>query len=99
MIKVVADLDRGVLVGATAVGPAGGEIIGMLVTAIHGEVPVATLRGMHFAYPTFHRAIETALDDLSPIGSGARAARRRSHHAQPAITTTTSRAPAISSMT
>ncbi|GAA1533897.1 dihydrolipoyl dehydrogenase family protein [Nocardioides humi] len=65
LIKVVADLDRGVLVGATAVGPAGGEIIGMLVTAVHAEVPLATLRGMHFAYPTFHRAIETALADVS----------------------------------
>ncbi|NYI47582.1 pyruvate/2-oxoglutarate dehydrogenase complex dihydrolipoamide dehydrogenase (E3) component [Nocardioides aromaticivorans] len=65
VIKVVADLDRDVLVGATAVGPSGGEIIGMLVTAIHAEVPLATLRGMHFAYPTFHRAIETALGDIS----------------------------------
>ncbi len=64
IIKVVADLDRGVLVGATAVGPAGGEIIGMLVTAVHGEVPLAVLRGMHFAYPTFHRAIETALGEI-----------------------------------
>lgn len=64
VIKVVADLDRGVLVGATAVGPAGGEIIGMLVTAVHGEVPLDVLRGMHFAYPTFHRAVETALGDI-----------------------------------
>ncbi|KRB74101.1 pyridine nucleotide-disulfide oxidoreductase [Nocardioides sp. Root190] len=65
IIKVVADLDRGVLVGATAVGPAGGEIIGMLVTAVHAKVSLDTLRGMHFAYPTFHRAIETALDSIS----------------------------------
>ncbi|MBM7520207.1 dihydrolipoyl dehydrogenase family protein [Nocardioides nitrophenolicus] len=65
LIKVVVDLDRGVLVGATAVGPAGGEIIGMLVTAVHAEVPLTTLRGMHFAYPTFHRAIETALSAVS----------------------------------
>lgn len=65
LIKVVADLDRDILVGATAVGPSGGEVIGMLVTAIHARVPLATLRGMHFAYPTFHRAIETALGDIS----------------------------------
>lgn len=64
LVKVVADTDRGVLVGATAVGPGGGEILGLLVTAVHAEVPVATLRGMHFAYPTFHRAILTALEDL-----------------------------------
>ncbi|HYG94473.1 MAG TPA: NAD(P)/FAD-dependent oxidoreductase [Nocardioides sp.] len=64
VIKVVADADRGVLVGATTAGPAGGEMIGLLATAVHAEVPVARLRTMHFAYPTFHRGIETALQDL-----------------------------------
>jgi len=65
LVKVVEDADRGVLVGATAVGPAGGEILGFLAVAVHAAVPVATLRGMIYAYPTFHRAIETALGDLS----------------------------------
>ncbi len=65
LVKVVEDADRGVLVGATAVGPAGGEILGFLAVAVHAEVPVATLRSMIYAYPTFHRAIETALADLS----------------------------------
>jgi pyruvate/2-oxoglutarate dehydrogenase complex dihydrolipoamide dehydrogenase (E3) component len=64
LIKVVEDAERGVLVGATAMGPAGGEILGFLAVAVHARVPTATLRGMIFAYPTFHRAIETALDDL-----------------------------------
>lgn len=65
LVKVVEDADRGVLVGATAVGPAGGEILGFLAVAVHAEVPVATLRSMIYAYPTFHRAIETALADLA----------------------------------
>jgi pyruvate/2-oxoglutarate dehydrogenase complex dihydrolipoamide dehydrogenase (E3) component len=65
IIKVVADADRGVLVGATAVGPAGGEILGLLAAAVHAEVQVATLLTMHFAYPTFHRAIEAALQELA----------------------------------
>ena len=65
VIKVVEDADRGVLVGATVVGPAGGESLGHLALAVHAEVPVATLRTMIYAYPTFHRAIESALDDLS----------------------------------
>ncbi|MDQ4053680.1 MAG: NAD(P)/FAD-dependent oxidoreductase [Actinomycetota bacterium] len=65
IIKVVADADRGVLVGATAVGPSGGEILGLLAAAVHAEIPVATLSTMHFAYPTFHRGIETALQDLA----------------------------------
>ena len=64
LIKLVADADRGVLVGATAVGPSGGEVLGLLALAVHAETPLATLRGMHFAYPTFHRAIEAALADL-----------------------------------
>jgi pyruvate/2-oxoglutarate dehydrogenase complex dihydrolipoamide dehydrogenase (E3) component len=64
IIKLVADAERGVLVGASAVAPAGGEVLGLLAAAVHAEIPVATLRTMHFAYPTFHRAIEVALDAL-----------------------------------
>jgi pyruvate/2-oxoglutarate dehydrogenase complex dihydrolipoamide dehydrogenase (E3) component len=65
VVKLVADARRGVLVGGTTVGPSGGEILSMLTTAVHAEVPIDTLKGMHFAYPTFHRAVEAALDDLS----------------------------------
>jgi len=61
----VEDADRGVLVGATAVGPSGGEILSMLTTAVHGEVPTATLKSMIYAYPTFHRAVEDALGKLA----------------------------------
>ena len=64
VIRVVEDAERGVLVGASVVGPAGGEILGHLALAVHAEVPAATLRTMIYAYPTFHRAIESALDDL-----------------------------------
>ncbi len=61
-VKLVAD--GGVLVGATSAGPSGGEVLSMLTTAVHGEVPVGTLRSMIYAYPTFHRAVESALADL-----------------------------------
>ncbi|WKN46816.1 NAD(P)/FAD-dependent oxidoreductase [Nocardioides sp. Arc9.136] len=64
LVKVVADADRGVLVGATVVGPAGGEVLGALAVAVHAAVPVDVLRSMVYAYPTFHRAIESALADL-----------------------------------
>ena len=64
LIKLVEDADRGVLVGATSVGPAGGEVLSMLTTAVHAEVPTETLRSMIYAYPTFHRAVEAALGDL-----------------------------------
>lgn len=64
LIKVVEDADRGVLVGATSAGPAGGEVLGLLTLAVHAEVPVERLRSMIYAYPTFHRGVEDALRDL-----------------------------------
>jgi pyruvate/2-oxoglutarate dehydrogenase complex dihydrolipoamide dehydrogenase (E3) component len=64
VIKLVADLDRDVLVGATAAGPAGGEVLGALSVAVHAEVPISSLESMIYAYPTFHRGILDALRDL-----------------------------------
>ena len=64
VIKLVADAGRGILIGGTAVGPSGGEVLSMIATAVHAEVPIATLAGMHFAYPTYHRALEPALQQL-----------------------------------
>lgn len=64
IIKLVADADRGVLVGATSAGPVGGEVLSMLTLAVHAQTPVSTLRSMIYAYPTFHRAVEDALRDL-----------------------------------
>lgn len=63
-ITVVEDADRAVLVGATSVGPVGGEVLGLLALAVHAELPVSTLRSMIYAYPTFHRGIEDAVRDL-----------------------------------
>ncbi len=64
LIKLIADADRGVLVGATAMGPTGGEVLGALTVAVHAQVPLDTLRSMIYAYPTFHRGIEDALREL-----------------------------------
>ncbi len=63
-VKVVADRAAGVLVGATAAGPYGGEILGALSVAVHARVPLAVLREQIWAYPTFHRAIGAALAQL-----------------------------------
>lgn len=63
-IKLVADAQRGVLVGATSAGPTGGEVLGMLSLAVHAQVPLEQLRHMIYAYPTIHRGIEDALRDL-----------------------------------
>lgn len=64
VVKLVADVERDVLVGATVVAPYGGEVLGLLVTAVHARVPLPVLRRMHFAYPTFHRTIQVALGKL-----------------------------------
>jgi len=63
-IKLIEDRARGVLVGATSAGPTGGEVLSVLTLAVHAAIPVEQLRSMIFAYPTFHRAIEAALDEL-----------------------------------
>jgi pyruvate/2-oxoglutarate dehydrogenase complex dihydrolipoamide dehydrogenase (E3) component len=51
----------GVLVGATAMCPYGGEVFSMLALAVHAELTLETMRTMIFAYPTFHRAVDSAL--------------------------------------
>ena len=66
-IKVIEDAERSVLVGASSAGPCGGEVLSALQVAIRAEVPVATLRNMPYAYPTFHRAIEDALKNLNEV--------------------------------
>jgi pyruvate/2-oxoglutarate dehydrogenase complex dihydrolipoamide dehydrogenase (E3) component len=63
-IKLVADAERGVLVGATSAGPTGGEVLSMLTLAVHAAVPVQRLKEMIYAYPTFHRAVQDALGQL-----------------------------------
>lgn len=59
VVKLVAR--DGVLVGATSMGPAGIEGLGFLELAVHAEVPLETMRSMIFAYPTFQRAVDSAL--------------------------------------
>ena len=63
-IKIVIDADNDVVVGATSVGPSGGEVLGLLALAVHAKIPVSQLRSMIFAYPTFHKGIEDALGEL-----------------------------------
>jgi pyruvate/2-oxoglutarate dehydrogenase complex dihydrolipoamide dehydrogenase (E3) component len=65
-VKLVADAGQGVLVGASSAGPAGCEVLSTLTLAVHARVPLRRLREMIYAYPTFHRTIETALQELAP---------------------------------
>jgi pyruvate/2-oxoglutarate dehydrogenase complex dihydrolipoamide dehydrogenase (E3) component len=65
VVKLVADAGRGVLVGGSVMGPAAGEIVGLLVLAIRERIPVAALRELIYPYPTFVRGIEDALRQLA----------------------------------
>jgi len=65
VVKLVADAARGVLVGGSVMGPAAGEVIGLLVLAIRERIPVAALRELIYPYPTFVRGVEDALRQLA----------------------------------
>jgi pyruvate/2-oxoglutarate dehydrogenase complex dihydrolipoamide dehydrogenase (E3) component len=63
-VKLFADPERGVLVGAVAVGPEAGEWLQQLTLAIRAEVPVDVLRDTIQPYPTFSEAVFFAARDL-----------------------------------
>ena len=64
LMKLIVDADKGILVGATSVGPRGGDVLSMFNLAVHARVPVAQLQSMIYAYPTFYRGALDALADL-----------------------------------
>ena len=57
VLKLVVDRATGRLVGALSVGPRGGEVLGALMVAMVGEVPLASLRNSVFPFPTFYGGI------------------------------------------
>ncbi len=61
IIKLIADRGDGVLVGATSMGPRGGEVLSMLTTAVRAKVPLATLQHMIYPYPTFYGGVGETL--------------------------------------
>ncbi len=63
-LRVCADRERRVLVGAVAVGPEAGEWLGQLTLAIRAEVPVDVIRDTIQPYPTFSEAVFFAVRDL-----------------------------------
>ena len=61
IVKLVVERDGGTLVGATAVGPHGAEMLGLLSLSVHTKASLAELRSMIYAFPTFHGAIGEAV--------------------------------------
>ena len=63
-VKVAADRERRVLVGAVAVAPEAGEWLGQLTLAVRAEVPLDVLLDTIQPYPTFSEAIFSAVQEL-----------------------------------
>ena len=72
-LKLVADRERGVLIGATLVTPRAGEILGELVLAIKLGTPLKTLADVIHPFPAFNRVLGASLGELAE-----KAASRRS---------------------
>jgi pyruvate/2-oxoglutarate dehydrogenase complex dihydrolipoamide dehydrogenase (E3) component len=64
VIKLVADMERNVLVGALVVGPRAGEMIAELTLAIRGEIPLTILEDTLHAFPTFSRDLDGLFPQL-----------------------------------
>jgi len=64
-LKLVADRERGVLIGATLVTPRAGEIVGELVLAIKLRTPLKTLADVIHPFPAFNRVLGESLDSLA----------------------------------
>jgi len=65
LVKLAADREERVLVGAIAVGPEAGEWLGQLTLAVRARVPVDVLLDTIQPYPTFSEATFSALVELS----------------------------------
>jgi len=64
-LKLVADRQRGVLIGATLVTPRAGEIVGELVLAIKLGTPLSTLADVIHPFPAFNRVLGESLNELA----------------------------------
>jgi len=65
VLKLVADRDRGLLIGATLVTPRAGEILGELILAIKLGTPLQTLADVIHPFPAFNRVLGASLQELA----------------------------------
>jgi pyruvate/2-oxoglutarate dehydrogenase complex dihydrolipoamide dehydrogenase (E3) component len=64
-LKLVADRERGVLIGATLVTPRAGEIVGELVLAIRLQTPLKALADVIHPFPAINRVLGATVEELA----------------------------------
>ena len=64
-IKLIADKNRGVLIGATLVTPRAGEILGELLVAVKAGVPIRQMADVIHPFPAFNRVLGAAFGELA----------------------------------
>ncbi|WP_253905290.1 hypothetical protein [Arthrobacter sp. H14] len=63
-LGLLADTERGTLIGAWAVAPLSGEWIHQASLAIRAQIPIETLRDQVAQFPTYNEAYQAAMDKL-----------------------------------
>ena len=64
-LKLIADKERGVLIGATLVSPRAGEILGELVLAVKAGTPLRDMADVIHPFPAFNRVLGAAFGELA----------------------------------